>query len=50
VIFEIIVVVLLIAILGWTWTAAALLRYIGGQLNTLIYEIQQFRLETQQKP
>jgi hypothetical protein len=40
-IFEVIVVVLLIAILVWTWTAAALLRYIGAQLNTLIPEIQE---------
>lgn len=40
-IFDVIVVVLLIAILGWTWTAAALLRYIGGQLNTLICEVKE---------
>lgn len=40
-IFDVIVVVLLVAILAWTWTAAAYLRYIGGQLNTLICEVQE---------
>jgi hypothetical protein len=43
-IFDVIVVVLLLAILGWTWTAAAYLRLICGQLNTLIYEIQRLKL------
>lgn len=43
-IFDVIVVVILLGILGWTWTAAALLRLIWGQLNTLIYEIQRLKL------
>jgi hypothetical protein len=43
-IFDVIVVVILLGILGWTWTAAALLRLICGQLNTLIYEIQRLEL------
>jgi hypothetical protein len=38
-IFDVIVVVLIVGILGWTWTCAAYLRYISGQLNTLILEI-----------
>jgi len=40
-IFDVIVVVLLVGILGWTWTSAAYLRLISGQLNTLILEIQE---------
>jgi hypothetical protein len=40
-IFDAIVIVPLVGILGWTWTCAALLRFIGGQLNTLIHEVQQ---------
>jgi len=37
----IIIIVLLAGILGWTWTCAAYLRYISGQLNTVILEIQE---------
>jgi hypothetical protein len=40
-IFDVIVVVLLLGILGWTWTSAAYLRLISGQLNTVIAQIQE---------
>jgi hypothetical protein len=49
-IFDTIVVVLLLGILGWTWTAAAYLRYISGQLNTLILEIQEFARKSATQP
>jgi hypothetical protein len=31
----------LVGILAWTWTCAAYARFIAGQINTLIHEIQE---------
>jgi hypothetical protein len=38
----VIVVVLLLGILAWTWTCAAYLRYIAGQIGDLSSTVQRF--------
>lgn len=43
-IFDAITVVLLLGILAWTWTAAAYLRAMSGQLNQLIFEVQRSKV------